>query len=209
MSEFSTEQESFWAGEFGDQYIGRNQGENLIASNTAFFRDALKQTRDIGSVIEFGPNVGMNLYAIHNLLPDAALSGVEINSKAAETLRGYQDLKVDVHEGSILEYQPDRVCDFAFTKTVLIHINPDELPKVYERLYQSTSRYLLVAEYYNPAPMVVPYRGNQDRLFKRDFAGEIMDQYPDLKLLDYQFVYHRDPNFPADDITWFLMEKKS
>jgi spore coat polysaccharide biosynthesis protein SpsF len=45
-------------------------------------------------------------------------------------------------------------------------------------------------------------------LFKRDFAGEMMDRYPDLKLLDYGFVYHRDPAFPDDDITWFLMEKK-
>ena len=25
---------------------------------------------------------------------------------------------------------------------------------------------------------------------------------------DYGFAYKRDPKFPQDDITWFLMEKK-
>jgi hypothetical protein len=35
-----------------------------------------------------------------------------------------------------------------------------------------------------------------------------MDQYPDLTLVDYGFTYHRDANFPADDATWFLLEKK-
>jgi len=44
-------------------------------------------------------------------------------------------------------------------------------------------------------------------LFKRDFAGEMLDRYPALKLLDYGFVYRRDPLFPQDDMTWFLLEK--
>jgi spore coat polysaccharide biosynthesis protein SpsF len=64
-----------------------------------------------------------------------------------------------------------------------------------------------VIEYYNPSPVSVPYRGHNDRLFKRDFAGEMLNKYPNLKALDYGFVYRRDPNFPLDDVTWFLMEK--
>ncbi|MFM6157881.1 MAG: pseudaminic acid biosynthesis-associated methylase, partial [Sphaerospermopsis kisseleviana] len=67
--------------------------------------------------------------------------------------------------------------------------------------------YLLIAEYYNPSPVAIPYRGHADRLFKRDFAGEVLDQHPELRLVDYGFVYRRDPNFPQDDITWFLIEK--
>jgi hypothetical protein len=30
---FKTEQEAFWAGEFGTEYIKRNQGDALLASN--------------------------------------------------------------------------------------------------------------------------------------------------------------------------------
>jgi len=87
-------------------------------------------------------------------------------------------------------------------------MNPDVLPQVYEKLFASCGRYLLIAEYYNPSPVAISYRGHSDRLYKRDFAGEIMDQYPQLQLLDYGFSYHRDLNFPQDDITWFLMEKR-
>ena len=31
-----------------------------------------------------------------------------------------------------------------------------------------------------------------------------MTKYPDLKLVDYGFVYYKDPLFPLDDISWFL-----
>jgi len=34
-----------------------------------------------------------------------------------------------------------------------------------------------------------------------------MDIYKDCKLIDYGFSYRRDPAFPQDDITWFLIEK--
>jgi spore coat polysaccharide biosynthesis protein SpsF len=79
---------------------------------------------------------------------------------------------------------------------------------VYDKLFAACGRYLMVAEYYNPAPVAISYRGHSDRLFKRDFAGELMDHYPQLQLVDYGFAYRRDPNFPQDDITWFLMEKR-
>jgi pseudaminic acid biosynthesis-associated methylase len=90
---------------------------------------------------------------------------------------------------------------------VLIHIAPSSLPVVYEKLARSTGRYLCVDEYYNPTPVEVPYRGERERLFKRDFAGEILDRFPEFSLAAYGFVYHRDPNFPTDDSTWFLLEK--
>ena len=51
------------------------------------------------------------------------------------------------------------------------------------------------------------YRGHKDRLFKRDFAGEMLEKFPDLKLVDYGFSYRKDPAFPQDDITWFLLKK--
>ena len=91
---------------------------------------------------------------------------------------------------------------------MLIHINPFSLLSVYDKLVASCARYLLVAEYYNPTPIAIPYRGHDNRLFKRDFAGEIMDRHPQMELIDYGFAYRREANFPQDDITWFLMEKE-
>ena len=91
---------------------------------------------------------------------------------------------------------------------MLIHINPEQLQEVYQKLYDATERYILLSEYYNPTPVEVLYRGNIGKLFKRDFAGELLDKFHDLKLVDYGFIYHRDNIFPCDDCTWFLLEKR-
>lgn len=201
-----TEQEHFWQGKFGDSYIERNIEDKIIASDTALFAKALSRVGQLSSVIELGANIGLNLRAIRNLFPSVEMRGVEINSQAAIALK---DLigAANVHEGSILDFKVDKEADLALVKGVLIHINPEVLDVVYQKLYQATSKYILLCEYYNPSPVAVDYRGHQNRLFKRDFAGEMLDKYPSLKLLDYGFVYRHDPTFPLDDITWFLLSK--
>lgn len=204
---FKTEQEIFWAGEFGTEYIQRNQGDALLASNLAFFSKALHQAHGIKNCIEFGANIGMNLKAIKLLHPGIDVHGIEINADAAQELGNVIPAK-QVHNESILDFSPSQQCDLALIKGVLIHLNPEVLPQVYDKLFAACGRYLLVAEYYNPTPVAIPYRGHSDRLFKRDFAGEMMERHPTLRLIDYGFVYRRDPNFPQDDITWFLMNKK-
>lgn len=204
---YKTEQEAFWAGEFGASYIGRNRGSELLASNIAFFSKALAQARGISSCIEFGANIGMNLKALQLLYPYQEQYAVEINALAAGEL-GHIIPAGHVHQMSILDFAPTRTWDLVLIKGVLIHVNPDWLPQVYDILHRAASRYLLVCEYYNPSPVAISYRGHVDRLFKRDFCGEMLDRYADLRLIDYGFAYHRDPNFPEDDITWFLMDKE-
>jgi spore coat polysaccharide biosynthesis protein SpsF len=205
---FKTEQEAFWVGEFGTEYIQRNQGEALLASNLDFFAKALRATRGVKTCIEFGANIGMNLKARKLLHPTQEQHAIEINADAARQLAQAIPAK-HVHRTSILDFQPGQTWDLVLIKGVLIHINPDALLQVYDKLVAASGRYLLVAEYYNPAPVAIPYRGHADRLFKRDFAGEIMERHPQMQLIDYGFAYRRDPNFPQDDITWFLMEKRS
>ena len=205
---FKTEQEAFWAGAFGTEYIQRNQGDALLASNLDFFAKALRATRDVHSCIEFGANIGMNLKALKLLHPSQEQFGIEINAEAAHQLSTIIPAK-HVYQTSILDFEPAQTWNLVLIKGVLIHMNPDVLNQVYDKLVASTDRYLMVAEYYNPAPVAIPYRGHTDRLFKRDFAGEIMERHPSMQLVDYGFAYRRDPNFPQDDITWFLMEKRS
>lgn len=208
MAKFTTEQETFWSEEFGDEYTGRNAGNLLLASNTALFAKILAHTYGIKSVIEFGSNIGMNLLAIRNLLPDVELSAIEINKRAHKILKEWGEVR-HLYEESIIDFKPVHQWDFVLIKTVLIHINPEKLTTVYDNLYNSSRRYICVAEYYNPTPLTVTYRGQQDRLFKRDFAGEMLERFNDLRLIDYGFVYRHDPNYGSeyDDINWFLMEK--
>lgn len=203
---FQTEQENFWAGIFGTEYIKRNNGDALLASNLDFFSKALRTARGIDSCIEFGANIGMNIKALKLLLPNLDVHAIEINKDASQEL-GRVIKPTKVYNSSILDFQLKRQWDLTLIKGVLIHINPDVLPHVYDKLVASAGRYLLVAEYFNPQPVSIPYRGHSDRLFKRDFAGEIMDRHKNLELVDYGFVYRRDPKFPQDDVTWFLMRK--
>lgn len=203
---YKTEQEAFWAGDFGNDYIDRNMGDKLLASNLNFFTKALGQATNVSSCVEFGANIGMNLRALKLLYPAMKLNAIEINQQAVKQLSDVVS-KENIYSGSIFDFIPKRTFDLSFIKGVLIHINPNELGAVYKKLVDSTNRYLLVSEYYNPSPVAIPYRGHSDRLFKRDFAGEILDQFPEMKLIDYGFAYHRDLDFPQDDISWFLMEK--
>ena len=205
---FKTEQEKFWSGDFGSDYIARNRGDELLAANLAFFVRAMRGAHSVGSCIEFGANVGMNLRALKLLYPKQRQFGIEINAQAAEELRHHIGT-AGVIEDSILEFKPVRTWDLVLIKTVLIHINPDFLQQVYEALYRSTGRYLLIAEYYSQTPTQVTYRGHTERLFKRDFCGELLTAYSDLKLVDYGFAYRNDPVYPQDDISWCLMQKCS
>lgn len=207
---YSTEQEAFWSGQFGDEYIDRNRDESrILPANIALFSEILRLTRNIESAIEFGANIGLNLKALKALIPQLSCAAVEINHKAAEILRS--DAILDgtaVFEESILEYsRGEPKYDFVLTKGILIHINPDELGAVYQKLYDSSKKYICICEYYNPTLVTVNYRGYSERLYKRDFCGEMMDRFNDLKLVDYGFKYHRDNNFAEDDMTWFLLEK--
>lgn len=204
---FSTEQEAFWAGSFGDEYIDRNQGKALLASNMHFFSRTLARADSIQSCLECGANVGMNLRALAALYPEIDLAALEINQRAVSQLRTWLGDGHVIHK-SLLEWEPDSQWDLVMIKGVIIHIAPDALKAVYERLWKASKRYILVCEYYNRTPVAVDYRGHKDRLFKRDFAGEMLDIYSDLNLVDYGFFYHRDNRCPQDDITWFLMEKK-
>lgn len=205
---YVTPQEAFWAGSFGSEYIGRNDSNQLLASNLNFFAKALNRAGRITSCLELGANIGMNLKALQLLYPSVELRAAEINPDAAKVLGGLIGEK-NVYLGSIFDYPIIDKVELSLIKGVLIHINPEMLNTVYEKLYQASKRFILVCEYYNPSAVAIPYRGHTDRLFKRDFAGEMLEKYSDLRLVDYGFAYRRDPAFPQDDITWFLMEKRS
>jgi len=205
---YKTEQEKFWAGQFGNEYTDRTRYTRSVAMRTAVLAKIFSRTRNIRRVLEFGTNVGYNLLAIKNLLPHCEFSGIEINDKAADVAAQIEN--ATIFRGSILDYSPETLglYDMTMTSGVLIHIEPAHLPAIYSKLYNCSRKYILVKEYYNPTPVMVPYRGHTERLFKRDFAGEMLDLYNDLEIVDYGFQYHRDYNFPADDSTWFLLLKK-
>lgn len=202
---YLTEQENFWAGSFGDDYISRNESGALLYSKVAMWSQMLKSANRVTSIKELGCNIGLNLKALHHLNPSYDLSGIEINEIAAHQAK---ELGIgSITCGTITEPLEEEKVDLTFTAAVLIHINPEKLDQVYQNLVNLSNRYVLVAEYYNPTPTDVVYRGHSERLFKRDFAGDLIDSYG-LNLVDYGFWYKRD-NVAQEfgDVSWFLLEK--
>jgi pseudaminic acid biosynthesis-associated methylase len=199
----SKETENFWRGDFGNDYHKRNVG--LVESNMEMFR-FIFDCNELApkSVLEFGAGTGQNLIAIKRLLPGIETIGVEINEQALHTMQDGKWVNATINS-SILGFK-GVTADLVLTKGLLIHVAPVDLRKAYDALYLATRRYLLVCEYYCPTPREITYRGNDGKAWARDFAGEIMANYPDLKLVDYGFRYHGD-KYPQDDITYFLMEK--
>jgi pseudaminic acid biosynthesis-associated methylase len=205
MNKYKTDQENFWAGKFGDTYISRNNDNGLKKNNLLFFKEALKNLKGIKSVIEFGSNIGLNLLAINKVIPEAELSAIEINAKAVSQLE--KNGKIKVYHTSIFDFKTDYKRDLVLVRGVLIHLNPNMLSTTYKLLYETSNKYILISEYYNSTPVIVNYRKHRSRLFKRDFAGEMLNMYKDLKLVNYGFKYRGEDKY-NDDLTWFLLEKK-
>lgn len=202
-----TTQENFWSENFGDCYTKRNGDvQQSLPPCIAKWARRLKCMSPMPtSALELGCNIGLNIMALNALQPNMKIEAIEINSSASKEA---EKTGAVIYNTSIFEFNLTRTYELSFTCGVLIHIDPMFLSKAYDLLYHSSSRYILISEYYNPYPVEVEYRGYRNKLFKRDFAGDLMDRYPDLCLCDYGFFYRRDQLARADDSTWFVLEKR-
>lgn len=208
--------EVFWAGEFGNEYTRRNVGR--VRANLGFFSRALfhaqvalmMEKRRQASLLELGCGAGENLEALVPLFAEGlgqielTAAGIELNEFAVGVARAKG---FEVTHGSFLEVELGQA-DIVLTKGVLIHVAPEDLQLAYRRIYAAAERWILLAEYYNPTPVEVTYRGHAGRLWKRDFAGELLEQHPDLRVINYGFAWRRDQFALQDDLTWFLLEKR-
>lgn len=199
------EQEKFWSGKFGNDYISRNNSKKLQINNNYFFKKIFQKKYRINSIIELGSNIGNNLLSLEKLFKKSSFTAVELNFKACNILRKKRP-NFDIVNNTILNFKTKKKFNLVLCKGVLIHVNPNQLKKVYEKIYNLSNKYILLAEYFSPSPERIKYRNHKNKLFKRDFALEIMQKYKQLKLIDYGFVYHQD-KFPVDNINWFLLKK--
>lgn len=201
---YLSDQEKFWATNFGTDYIDRNYSNSLLFAKIELWKKILSATDGVETATEFGCNIGLNLLALKEINPQIKLTGYEINPDAVKVARSLND--AEILQSSFISHLNPVPADLSFTCGVLIHIHPKNLSTAYENLFNFTKKYIVVVEYYNPKPIEVEYRGHGDRLFKRDFAGDLIREY-NLNLVDYGFVYRGDNYAPLDDVTWFLLEK--
>lgn len=205
--DMSNQTDQFWAGQPGDNYRERQNEIQLLRSYEAMWRRILSKMHTTPkTVLEIGANVGLNLDVLKHLCPEAEMTGVEPNRSNCDIMRskGHKAIETTI-QGWVQAEQ----CDMVFTRGVLIHIPPAHLPNAYAKIYAASRRWIVLAEYYAPKHTQIEYRGQNDLLWKADFAGAMMRQYHGLRLVDYGFIYHNDPEFPQDDVSFFIMEKNA
>ena len=202
MKHLKTEQEIFWETDFGNKYVKRNLKSDRIFT---IGKNLLNNKVIINEVLELGANVGLNLDAIKRVYPDVKTYGVEINKLAYNIGKK----KNKFYKKPILNFKSKKKYDLVCSLGVLIHQNPKHLNAFYNKLYSLSKKYIYLSEYFNPTPITIKYRNNDEKLFKRDFAKELWIKFPRLKLIDYGFHWKQDPRLKncCDNSNWFLFQK--
>jgi pseudaminic acid biosynthesis-associated methylase len=204
-----------WRGGFGQSYIQRNQPTAEAVGNAAAVFERILRVCDllgrVSSVLEVGANVGINLLGLRRVLgPSARLAAVEPNAAAREALRVNSALALDALIEADAGHIPlaDGAYDLVFTNGVLIHVPPDALPQAMREICRVTRYHVLCSEYFSHTPQEVPYRGQAGLLWKRDFGRAYLETCPELKPVQYGFLWQVEfQNF--DDLNWWMFEKAS
>lgn len=200
-------QEKMWASKFGTDYHERNR----FGHREAFWSDVLGPDvlRDAYSILEPGAGKGENLAAIRKLRAEGGiimepwqLTGIEVNKVAYDVMRSYQ---VVGHNSAFLDVPlDDKTYGLVITRGFLMHVPTAAIKPTLAKIYNAASRWICLCEYYSPVRREVEYHGKGSALWIDDFAGKIMEMYPDLTLVDYGFKYHKDDGY---DLTYFLLRK--
>jgi len=198
-----------WEGPFGEEYIKRNRLDvETIPAGKKVFKEIIGD-RKIKDILEVGSNVGLKLIYLSELFGDNIdLYAVEPNKKAYSQLTSEKriHLKKAWNCSAFDIPEKDSSMDLVFTAGVLIHISPDDLGNATDEIIRISRRYVLCMEYFSPNPEEIVYRGRKGLLFKRDFGSFYLDRYPNLKCIDYGFLWKRElPMF--DNLNWWLFEK--
>lgn len=203
-----SQQTDYWQGEPGNAYIQRQTLS--IDNRVEMFVKALRMADsteggfDPRSFMEFGASVGDNLRALREMFPYAHLAGIDVNPEAVEKMKEAANFAA---VGDITGTTFWGLVELTMTRGVLIHVPPEKLPAAYANLYTHSNRYILIIEYFSPRLEEIPYRGQMGLLWKGPHAYQMMDAYPELKLIDYGFISSRDPVAPQDDLNFWLLSR--
>jgi pseudaminic acid biosynthesis-associated methylase len=204
-----TPQVEFWRGAFGNAYADRNvPSVDHLRARIALWSEIFSHmiAAPPVSILEVGANIGINLRALR-ALTGARLYAVEPNDRARGILVRAKVVEPENVRSSVaaaIDFPAD-VADLAFTSGVLIHIHPDHLLPSMKEIHRCAARWIACIEYFSDKPEMIPYRGHEERLFKRDFGGVWLDNFSDLRTVAYGFAWKRATGL--DNLTWWLFEK--
>lgn len=199
------DQQAFWANEYAKNYMDKNSkfDQNL---GVEAWRKMLSKAVGINNYLECGCNIGRNIDFLNIALPSAQKSIIEISKPAFEFVIKKHIIS-DKFNGTILDSDLKNQFSLVFTIGVMIHIHPQDLLGNMKKLFDYSSKYILIGEYFNRTPVMIEYQNQKDRLFKRDFGKLFIENF-NVTLVDYGFLWgHIYDEAGFDDVTWWLFEK--
>lgn len=210
-----TKQIEEWAGDFGKDYTDRNlfnpeELDQMYMNNFGISRSELNKEFldgiDKGSrILEIGSNVGNQLVSLQKKGFND-LWGIEVSGYAVElSKKRTKDINIIKGSGFDTPYK-DGYFDIAFTSGVLIHIHPNDLPKIMDEIYRISKRYIWGYEYFSESCKEVKYRGNEELLWKNNFRKLYQERHVDLTLVKERRIKYKDNG--KEDVM-FLLEKKT
>lgn len=195
---------ALWKSDFGNQYTERNKNLNLGQRAAVW---SLLIPKECQSVLEVGSNVGANLEAIAQISA-CELYACEPNDRAREILES-TGLCAPHHVTGDTADQikfPDKVADLVFTSGVLIHVPPDKLLPSMREIHRCARKWIVCGEYFAPSEEMVKYRGHDGAMWRRDYGGLYLDNFPDLRCVKTFFAWSRQTGL--DNLLFWLLEKR-
>lgn len=205
----SNEQEGFWKNRITESYSVDNSIFDHRLGVAGWERMLAKaDKKSLSSYLECGSNIGRNIGFLKDLLPDASANIIELAEFPYKKCIDSFDIDKSFL-GTIKEAKFGVQFDLVFSQGVLIHVNPDDLHESMRRMYDLSSRYILIGEYFSRTPVMIKYRGEDNKLYKRDFGKLFLENF-ECKVKDYGFLWgHEFDSAGFDDITYWLFEKPS
>lgn len=202
-----SETQEFWKNEFGDAYHKRNRVD--WRQRVTFWSQILELT-GARSVWEWGCGPGWNLTAIQFAASSFGIKldggdyascnypvqvyGTECNESA-----NIQALSAGL---DVNKWMPNEHDTFELTCTVgaLIHVDPDSVQDLMQKIIDTSSDYVLAVEYDAQKESMVNYRGHDNKLWCRPYG----QMYQDMGL---QFIAEGDAGDGFDECKFSLLRK--
>lgn len=211
----TSHQDATWAGEFGRQFTDRNP--HTIAELDKLYQDRHGRSRtDLNrqflasldasaSILEVGSNLGVQLQGLR-ALGFTDLSGIELQTYAAQLSRALTP-QARVAQASAFHLPfADKAFDLVFTSALLLHIPPVQIGVVLDEIHRCARTYIWGLEYYAQDYRPITYHGDDNLLWKADFAKLYTQRFPDLDLVMEERLNYPDGN---NQDSMFLLKKQS
>jgi len=155
-------QQVFWKGSGGNNYTKRNTVFENHEYTDGYRLDILKRFLSgiprHASLLELGCNRGLTIAHLKEM-GFTDISGVEVN-KLALDMACNRFPESTFYLSSIEDLDIKRRFDMVMTFGVLMHIHPDNLPTVIEKIKSLSKRWIFGNEYYSETCKQLPWKGH-------------------------------------------------